>query len=163
MDNKMDWSRYEASAREKTRISLVLLSLSATLAAGLPADATESGFELSGAYMQTTIPSRPAAGYFTLKNDSDADRVLVGASSPGCGSVMLHKSESVGGVEKMLPVDSVPVPSHQSVTFAPGGFHLMCMSPAESMKPGTSVPVTLTFEGGVSLTSAFPVRAAGGN
>ncbi len=113
--------------------------------------------------MQTTIPSRPAAGYFTLKNDGDADRVLVGASSPGCGMVMLHKSESVGGVEKMLPVDSIPVPRHQSVTFAPGGFHLMCMSPAESMKPGTSVPVTLTFEGGVSLTSTFPVRAAGGN
>ena len=69
--------------------------------------------------------------------------------------VMLHKSKSVGGVEKMLPVDSIPVPSHQSVTFAPGGFHLMCMSPAKSMKPGTSVPVTLTFEGGVSLTSDF--------
>jgi len=103
-----------------------------------------------------------AAGYFTLKNNGDVDRVLVEASSPGCESIMMHKSESVGGMEKMLMVDSVPVPAHQSVDFAPGGFHLMCMSPTESMKPGISVPVTLTFEGGISLTSDFPVRSAGG-
>ena len=162
MDRKMNWLSFEARAGGKMRIGLVLLSLSAALAAGLPAIAAESGLGLSGAYMQTTIPSRPAAGYFTLKNDGDVDRVLVGASSPGCGMVMLHKSESVGGVEKMLMVDNVPVPAHQSVAFAPGSFHLMCMSPAESMKPGSSIPVTLTFEGGVSLTSDFPVRAAGG-
>ena len=150
-------------AAGRAHIGLTLLALSISLTAGLPAAAAESGLELSGAYMQTTITSRPAAGYFTLKNNGDADRVLVGASSPGCGSVMLHKTESVNGMETMLPVDSVPVPIHQSITFAPGAFHLMCMSPSESMKPGGSVPVTLTFEGGVSLTSDFPVRAAGGN
>jgi periplasmic copper chaperone A len=75
---------------------------------------------------------------------------------------MMHKSESVGGIEKMLMVDSVPVTAHQSVAFAPGGFHLMCMSLAEIMKPGGSVPVTLKFDGGISLTSDFPVRSAGG-
>jgi periplasmic copper chaperone A len=148
--------------RAKMPSGLALLVLSATLSAGLPVAADEHGLEVSGAYMQTTIPSRPAAGYFTLKNNGDVDRVLVEASSPGCESVMMHKSESVGGMEKMLMVDSVPVPAHQGVAFAPGGYHLMCMSPAESMKPGSSVPVTLTFEGGISLTSSFPVRSAGG-
>jgi len=155
--DKLDWF-----SRGKTASGLVLLVLSGTLSVGLPAVADEHGLEVSDAYMQTTIPSRPAAGYFTLKNNGDVDRVLVGASSPGCESIMMHKSESVGGMEKMLMVDNVPVPAHQSVAFAPGGFHLMCMSPAESMKPGSSVPVTLTFEGCISLTSDFPVRSAGG-
>jgi len=157
MDNKLDWS-----GRGKAPSGLVLLVLAATFTCAVPAAAEESGLEVSDAYMQTTIPSRPAAGYFTLKNNGDVDRVLVEASSPGCESIMMHKSESVGGMEKMLMVDSVPVPAHQSVAFAPGGFHLMCMSPTESMKPGSSVPVTLTFEGGISLTSDFPVRSAGG-
>ena len=157
MDNKLDWS-----GRGKAPSGLVLLVLAATFTCAVPAAAEESGLEVSDAYMQTTIPSRPAAGYFTLKNNGDVDRVLVEASSPGCESIMMHKSESVGGMEKMLMVDSVPVPAHQSVAFAPGGFHLMCMSPTESMKPGISVPVTLTFEGGISLTSDFPVRSAGG-
>ena len=154
--DKLDWF-----SRERTS-GLVLLVLSATLSAGMLAAVDEHGLEVSDGYMQTTIPSRPAAGYFTLKNNGDVDRVLVGASSPGCESIMMHKSESVGGMEKMLMVDNVPVPAHQSVAFARGGFHLMCMSPAESMKPGSSVPVTLTFEGGLSLTSQFPVRSAGG-
>lgn len=123
--DKLDWF-----SRGKTASGLVLLVLSGTLSAGLPAAADEHGLEVSDAYMQTTIPSRPAAGYFTLKNNGDVDRVLVGASSPGCELIMMHKSESVGGMEKMLMVDNVPVPAHQSVAFAPGGFHLMCMSPA---------------------------------
>src|SRR6476620_8230651 len=154
--------KLDGFSRGKTASSLVLLVLSGTLSVGLPAAADEHGLEVSDAYMQTTIPSRPAAGYFTLKNNGDVDRVLVRASSPGCESIMMHKSESVGGMEKMLMVDNVPVPAYQSVAFAPGGFHLMCMSPAESMKPGSSVPVTLTFEGGISLTRDFPVRSAGG-
>jgi copper(I)-binding protein len=149
-------------SRGKTPSGLVLLVISGILSAGVPATADEPGLEVSGAYMQIIIPSVPAAGYFTLKNNGDVDRVLVEASSPGCESVMMHKSESVGGMVKMLMVDSVPVPAHQSVAFAPGSFHLMCMSPAESMKPGISVPVILTFEGGISLTSDFPVRSAGG-
>ena len=157
MENNLDWFN-----RGKTRSGLVLLVLLGTLSAGMLVAADEHGLEVSGAYMQTTIPSRPAAGYFTLKNNGDVDRVLVEASSPGCESIMMHNSESVGGIQKMLMVDSVPVPAHQSVAFAPGGFHLMCMSPAESMKPGSSVPVTLTFEGGLSLTSDFPIRSAGG-
>jgi periplasmic copper chaperone A len=149
-------------SRGKTPSGWVLLVISGILSAGVPAAADEHGLEVSDAYMQTTIPSRPAAGYFTLKNNGDVDRVLVGASSPGCESLMMHKSESVGGMEKMLMVESVPVPAHQSVAFAVGGFHLMCMSPVESMKPGSSVPVTLTFDGGISLTSDFSVRSAGG-
>jgi copper(I)-binding protein len=75
---------------------------------------------------------------------------------------MLHKSETVNGVDQMVHVDSVPVPAHQSVTFAPGGFHLMCMSPAASLKPGTTVPVTLSFKDGGTLTSDFAVRGVAG-
>ena len=73
---------------------------------GCRRSADEHGLEVSGAYKQTTIPSRPAAGYFTLKNNGDVDRVLVEASSPGCESIMIRKSESVGGMEKMLMVST---------------------------------------------------------
>ncbi len=126
-----------------------------------PAAAAETDLVLSGGYMQTTIPAVPAAGYFTLENKGDTDRELVGASSPGCGSVMLHKSEEVNGVSTMRHVDSVPVPAHNSITFAPGGYHLMCMSPTASLKLGSSVPVTLTFKNGGTVTSDFPVRKPG--
>jgi periplasmic copper chaperone A len=141
---------------------LAFVALLAAAATGdRPAVAGEADLFLSGGYMQTTIPSVPAAGYFTLENKGEMDYELVGASSPGCGSVMLHKSEEINGVSTMHHVDSVPVPAHKSITFAPGGFHLMCMSPTASLKPGSSVPVTLNFKNGDKLTSDFPVRKPG--
>jgi periplasmic copper chaperone A len=129
----------------------------------LPVAAASNDLALSNAYVQVTIPSRPAAGYFTLKNNGDKERVLVGASSPGCGSIMLHKSESSGGVESMREVDSITVPAHGSIEFAPGGLHLMCMSPTDALKPGTTTQVTLSFRDGDALTSEFPVRSVTGN
>jgi hypothetical protein len=61
----------------------------------------------------------------------------------------------------MRPVKSVSVPPHGTVSFAPGGYHLMCMQPQPSMQVGSSATVTLKFEGGQSLTQSFPVKGPG--
>jgi copper(I)-binding protein len=116
------------------------------------------GIALSHAAFRFIIAARPAAGYFTLTNTSAATRELVGATSPGCGMLMLHQSMEMGGVSHMMAVKGVAVPAHGKATFAPGGYHLMCMSPTAALRPGKSVPVTLTFKDGASLTAAFPVE-----
>jgi copper(I)-binding protein len=56
----------------------------------------------------------------------------------------------------------VAVPAHGSLSFAPGGYHLMCTQPQSSMQIGHSVPMTLQFAGGGSITAQFPVKGAGG-
>lgn len=112
--------------------------------------------------MRFIIPARPAAGYFTLKNDTDQAKVLTGASSPACGMVMLHKSMTKEGSSEMADVGSVTVAPHNSVTFSPGGYHLMCMSPAADMGKRKSVPMTLSFKDGSSVSADFPVRGAAG-
>lgn len=153
-----------APRRAALRLTVAVSALAACLAAMLPpAAAAEAGLALSGSYLRTIIPSRPAAGYFTLTNNGATERTLVGASSPACGMLMLHKSVRENGVDKMLPVKSIPVPAHGRVTFAPGGFHLMCMQPAATVRPGASVSVTLTFKDGTTLSGTFPVRSAGAN
>jgi copper(I)-binding protein len=124
--------------------------------------AAPPGVTVAKPWMRLIIKARPAAGYFTLKNNGDAPVQLTGASSPGCGMVMLHQSKEINGVEKMLPVKSVTVPAHGSFSFAPGGYHLMCMQPQSTMQIGHSVPVTLKFAGGDSLTAQFSVKGAGG-
>lgn len=113
-------------------------------------------------WMRLIIKSRPAAGYFTLHNDADSPAELVSASSSGCGSVMLHQTKEVDGVEKMLPVENVEVPAHGTVSFAPGGYHLMCMQPQNSMVIGQQVPVSLKFADGKTVTADFPVKGPGG-
>jgi hypothetical protein len=132
------------------------------LAVGASAQAAASGLALSDPWIRAVMPSRPAAGYFTLSNDSAVGQALVGADSPACGMLMLHQSLNESGVERMAMVKSIPVPAHGSVKFAPGGFHLMCMSPSKAVTPGHSIPITLRFADGGTLAASFPVRGATG-
>ncbi len=104
----------------------------------------------------------PAAGYFTLTNAGHEKRVLTGASSPACGTLMMHKSTSANGEDQMIMVESVDVPAGGAVSFAPGGYHLMCMEPSKDMKIGARVPVTLSFADGIKLTQDFSVRGVSG-
>lgn len=87
---------------------------------------------------------------------------MTGASSSACGAIMLHQTTSSGGMAGMKHVASVDVPPGGSASFAPGGYHLMCMQPGPAMKPGGAVPVTLAFQGGAKLTVNFAVRNAAG-
>ncbi len=106
--------------------------------------------------------SIPAGGYFTLRNNGRQAVALTGASSPACGSIMLHQTTSSGGMAGMNHVMVVDVPPGGSASFAPGGYHLMCMAPGPTMKPGGAVPVTLIFQSGAKLTVNFAVRNAAG-
>ncbi len=132
------------------------------LATGAAAPLPAQGLELSGQWFRLIMPSLPAAGYFTLSNASSMARTLVGAQSPACGMLMLHRSVSNNGEERMVMVPRITVPAHGNVQFAPGGYHLMCLSPRPAMSPGQSVPVTLRFADGAILTALFPVRNATG-
>ena len=137
---------------------VLLLALALTT----PAFAAPKGVNIEQPWIRLIIKARPAAGYFTLRNNGDKPVQLTGASSSACGSVMLHQSKEVDGVEKMLPVKSLTVKPHGTVTFAPGGYHLMCMQPQPAMAIGKSVPMTLKFAGGDSITAQFPVKGPGG-
>jgi len=145
------------------RRTLLRLGLVAgALAGAMGAVAGDGGLALADPWFRLVLPSLPAAGYFTLSNSGAAAQTLVGASSPGCGMLMLHRSINQGGQERMLMVQSVTVPPHSKVRFAPGGYHMMCTSPTAALRPGRSVPVTLRFADGGSLTASFPVRNATG-
>jgi copper(I)-binding protein len=119
-----------------------------------------SGVSVQKPWMRLIIKSRPAAGYFTLNNNTGSPVELTGAASNACGMLMLHQSKTVNGIEKMLPVKSVSVPAHGTLSFAPGSYHLMCMSPKSAMTVGATVPVTLKFADGKTITAQFPVKGA---
>lgn len=132
------------------------------LACATAASAAEQGVTLKNPWIRMVIPSRPAAGFFTLSNSSDHVNQIIGAFSPACGTLMLHQSISQGGTDQMVMIKSVPVPARGSVSFAPGGYHLMCTSLAPDMKVGGSIPVTLKFGDGGTVSADFLVRGATG-
>jgi copper(I)-binding protein len=75
---------------------------------------------------------------------------------------MLHKSESSGGMSQMNDVSTVDVAPHGTLSFSPGGYHLMCMDAKPELKAGGKVQVTLQFADGTVLSSEFAVRNAAG-
>lgn len=151
---------YGKGAATLRRLALSGLTL-VGLSLALPAAAAEAdGLTLSNGWIRFIVPSRPAAGYFTLTNKTDKPRLLTGASSPACGMLMLHESMKQNGRDLMRMVKSVGVPAHGALVFAPGHYHLMCMSPTADVKIGHDVPITLHFGDGTSLTEGFAVRGA---
>ncbi len=132
------------------------------MAMATAAPARADDLSITNAWIRVLMPQRPAAGYFTLSNSGASARELVGAASPDCQSVMLHQSRSTNNVETMAMVDAVKVPAHGAVTFAPGGYHLMCMQPSAAMVPGHTIPMTLRFKDGATLSAGFTVHNAMG-
>jgi hypothetical protein len=107
------------------------------------------------------LPTIPAGGYMTLMNTSGTPAVLTSAVSPACQSMMLHRTESSGGVERMVGVANVTVPAHGTFKFSPGGYHVMCMQP--KMHVGEHIAVTLHFADGSQVNAPFTVHAANGS
>ncbi len=138
--------------------SFLFLLLSSVAAVAAPA----SSLRVETPWMRALPGSVPAGGYFVLHNDGKTAVTLTGAQSPACGMLMLHLSENQGGMSSMRHVDSIDVAPGGMLEFKQGGYHLMCMQPGPAIKPGASVPVTLTFKDGATVTANFPVRDATG-
>ena len=150
------------------RISTALVGLVLTAGFGNSALATDSikvgNLTISQAWVRASVPGQTnGAGYLTITNTSDKDDKLSSASSTAAGKVELHEVITEGGNAKMREAGSVVVPANGSVTFAPGGYHLMFLQLVTGFKPDTAVPVTLKFEQAGEVALAFEVKPANYN
>ncbi len=158
-----NWSELPAADGHHLDKPAPVLTVSATQATpAAPAAAPNTTLTLSDGWIRLLPGSTPAGGYFTLQNHGATKVTLTGADSPACGGLMLHKSDDKGGMSSMQDVKQVDVPAGGSLSFAPGGYHLMCMDPRPVLRRGASVPVTLSFQGMPPLTAQFAVRGANG-
>jgi periplasmic copper chaperone A len=142
---------------------LMLLALPVLLGAAAPSPVpapSPAKVHASHAWVRYLLPSLPAAGYMTLTNTGDLTTKLVKASSPACGSLMLHESMNDGGTAMMVMVKSITIPAHGQARFQKGGYHLMCMQP--KMKPGDKISMILTFADGDNLLLLVPVYGPAG-
>lgn len=109
-----------------------------------------------GVLVLPAVRGNPGAAYFTL-NNTGAETALAGIYIAGTGKAEMH--ESTGGT--MQPLAEVPVPSKATVTFERGGKHVMVFDLADSLQPGTTTELTLTFSGGDKLSAPLKVQSAG--
>jgi copper(I)-binding protein len=132
-----------------TQTALAAFLLPAACLGAPPHAAAAQPLAVTKPWIRYLLPSIPAAVYLTLHNNGAAAATLTAAASPACGMLMLHQSQDSSGMSMMTGVAAIAIPAHGSVTLAPGGYHLMCMSP--SMKIGDEVQLSLTFQNGEKL------------
>lgn len=139
----------------------LLEAITAAVFAIAPAGALAANVIVSNAWVRA-LPGN-AAGYFTMRNDGDTAVSLIGIRTDACGMAMLHRTSSGGGMASMSDVESVPLAPHETVKFAPGGYHVMCMEPSAAVRPGKSVTMTLKFSDKSQTRIVFAVKNAAGH
>jgi copper(I)-binding protein len=92
------------------------------------------------------VAGRPGAAYFTLHGYSK-DSALVNVMSRVAIRSEMHETMAKGSMTSMAPIERVPLPADSTVTFAPGGRHVMLFHINPAIKPGSIVPLRLTFTG----------------
>jgi hypothetical protein len=77
----------------------------------------------------------------------------------GFPRVMMHDTETVDDIATMFHIDSLVIPAGETVTFAPGGKHVMFMGlDGDPFEEGETVPATLIFEKSGEIDIEFNVE-----
>lgn len=136
---------------------LLVPALSAAcLWACAPAEETPASIAVENAWVRApAVTGRPAAGYMTITAGKAGDTLLA-ASSPAAERIEIHESMATDGMMTMTPLQSVPVAANESVSFAPGGKHLMLFGLDPKVAPGGTMAIDLKFAkaGKISVTAA---------
>ncbi|MGB3622284.1 copper chaperone PCu(A)C [Ketobacter sp. MCCC 1A13808] len=124
---------------------------------GVVIAATELSVEKGWVRMVPPVTGTTAA-YFELKNESKRDRVLVKASSAVAETAEMHMVVGAHGVTAMRPVKKFDVLSGRSISFEPGGRHIMLIGLKQPLKEGETVTVELEFSDGEKLEVPLTVK-----
>lgn len=136
--------------------ALTILALPATVF-GSPGPADNALVCTGGAY-RLSPPGVAAAVYFNLKNQTDGDITLTGATSAVSPRVEIHKSAMENGMMTMTPMAELAVAKGQTLAFKPGGLHLMVFVPKTNLKVGDTVNFQLLTKSGKSWPCQTKVK-----
>jgi copper(I)-binding protein len=107
------------------------------------------------------VKGNPGAIYFTVHNDSAADRTIRGVTVKGAGSAMIHQTTKTNGMSEMHEMPQAKVPARGELAFAPGGFHGMALELDDALAKGGATDVTLRFDDGETAVFPAEILAAG--
>lgn len=129
-----------------------VFSSSVAAHAGHSHDTDEAKLEVSHAQVRAFLPgSKSSVGYLTISNHDGGVAKLTKATIEGLGRVEIHEHKHVNGMMKMQQVKAVTIKGHESLSFEPGGYHLMVFDPQEPLKVGQERKLTLYFSDGNRL------------
>lgn len=111
---------------------------------------------------ETAASQKVGAGFLAITNSGKKADRLISATAAGMKEVQLHTVSMDNGVMRMRQLkNGIPVPAGETVTFKPGGYHLMFMGLTQPFKKGGKIPVTLRFQQAGNVKVQFAVQPVG--
>jgi copper(I)-binding protein len=106
--------------------------------------------------------AKVAGGYMTITNKGAQPDRLIGGSLPQAGRFEIHESRTEGGVARMRPLPrGLEIKPGQSVTLAPGGYHVMFTGLKAPLKQGDKIKGQLIFEKAGTVEVEYAVEGIG--
>ncbi|MEM7522200.1 MAG: copper chaperone PCu(A)C [Pseudomonadota bacterium] len=125
-----------------------------------PTLAFASDLEVVDAWSPVAPPAAKIhAVYLTLSNEGDAPRSLVGVSSELHKMAHLHESREKDGVATMAMLAQIDIPPGESLEMKAGGMHVMLMGASAGLAAGETIPLTLSFANGETLSVSAAVKS----
>jgi copper(I)-binding protein len=110
-------------------------------------------------YARPTVEGQSgSAAYLQIRNVGRGDDRLLAVTSPQVGSVSLHQSNVENGIMRMRSAEAPGLEAGETLTMSPGGLHLMLMGLKAPLRPGTRLPLTLSFERSAPLRTTIPIQ-----
>lgn len=120
--------------------------------------AAELVFE--NAYAGATVPGmKVSSAYFTAKNPSKEDVVIVSAKTTVANITELHLGLIENDKMVMRKQDQIVVKAGDSVKFDHHGYHIMFMDLKDKLRVGETVTLDINYADGTSQTLQMPVKA----
>jgi copper(I)-binding protein len=137
----------------------------AALAFGLlvAGSASAADIEIKAPWSRATAKgAMVGAGYLAIVNKGAAPDRLVSTSADVAEKVEVHAMAMNDGVMTMREQsDGVEIKPGETVTFKPGGLHLMLMGLKHPLVQGGEVHVTLNFAKAGAVAATLPIAAIG--
>lgn len=124
---------------------------SPSVTATTPANAA-AALAVSQPWVKAAV-SGMTGGFGVLKNTSDADITVTGASTPSARTVELHETAMGpnGAMQMQAKQGGFVIPAGGELKLEPGANHIMLMGLTAPINPGADVTFTLELAGGGSF------------
>jgi len=102
------------------------------------------------------------AGYMAITNKGTASDRVSCVSDDASAQCQIHSMTMDGGVMKMRPVEGgLEIKPGETVTLAPGGYHVMFVGLTHPLEQGKTVDVKLKFDTAGTVDVQYPIAAIG--
>ena len=129
---------------------------------GPSAPATKATVAVEDATIDWPANPEIASVNMVVRNGTAEPDTLLSVGSPIAERASIHRtSTDADGRSTMTPQDDLAIPARSSMTFAPGGLHVMLAGITADLEVGDDVQLTLTFERAGTVTATATVVKPG--